>query len=29
MPTVGLDISDASMRFVELIEKQKGFEIAK
>ncbi len=29
MPTVGLDISDASMRFVELIEKQKGFEIGR
>lgn len=29
MPAVGLDISDASMRFVELVEKRKGFEIGR
>lgn len=29
MPAVGLDISDTAMRFVELVEKRKGFEIGK
>lgn len=29
MPAVGIDISDASMRFVELIEKRKGFVIGR
>ncbi|HBB43939.1 MAG: Type IV pilus assembly protein PilM [Parcubacteria group bacterium GW2011_GWA1_44_13] len=29
MPAVGLDISDAAMRFVELVEKRKGIEIGR